>query len=113
MALSRTSLKASRQHRVRRKLRQVSDRPRLSVFRSNQEIYVQIIDDAQGKTVVAASSKGMTGTKTEQAVKVGELIAKAAKSKNITAVYFDRGHYKYHGRVKALAEAARSAGLIL
>lgn len=85
---------------------------RLSVYRSNSDIYAQIIDDAKGLTLVSAnSSKIKEGNKTEQAAKVGEALAKAALEKKIDVVYFDRNYYRFHGRVKALAEAARAAGL--
>ncbi len=103
-----------RTKRVRRRLKQVANRPRLTVFRSNQHIWVQIIDDQEAKTLVAASSKNLSnfkGTKTEQAAEVGKLIAQRALAKKIKQVYFDRGSYRFHGRIKALAEAARQQGL--
>ncbi|MFY9344269.1 MAG: 50S ribosomal protein L18 [Planctomycetota bacterium] len=105
-------------HSVREKLRQVGGRPRLSVFRSLANISVQIIDDLRGQTLAAASSlekdvrtatKGMR--KTDVATKIGALVAERAKRAGVTAVCFDRGAYKYHGRIKALADAARAAGL--
>ena len=101
-----------RKLRVRNRVRNAG-RPRLSVFRSLQHIYAQIIDDTQGITLAAASSKalGLSGNKTEVAKKVGQAIAEAAKAKGITQVVFDRGSYKYHGRVKALADGAREGGL--
>ena len=84
----------------------------MSVFRSNKGIYVQVIDDLAGTTLVAASSKGLEGgTKTEVAAKVGAAIAKKALEKGITTVVFDRNGYLFHGRVKSLADAAREAGL--
>lgn len=91
-------------------------RLRLSVFRSNRHIYAQIIDDAKGKTLVAFSDKNLlkkrgTETKTQAAVLVGEALAKKARAKKISEVVFDRGGYKYHGRIKALAEGARKEGL--
>jgi len=93
-------------------------RPRLSVFRSGKNIYVQVIDDVQGKTLASASTldKGLRDSvkglkKTDAAVKVGELIAQRAKDAGVTKVAFDRGPYKYHGRVRALADAARGGGL--
>ncbi len=101
-----------RKTRVRSKTLGSTDRPRLTVFRSGQHIYAQIIDDSQGITLVAANSlklKQPANLKTAQAV--GTVIAKAAQKKKITQVVFDRGSYKYHGRVKALAEAARKNGL--
>ncbi len=98
--------------RIRGKISGTVQRPRLSVFRSNKAIYVQVIDDLAGNTLVAASSKGIAeGTKTEIAAKVGEEIAKKAREKGITEVVFDRNGYLFHGRVKSLADAARKAGL--
>ena len=108
-----------RKARTRFKIRKMkSHRPRLSVFRSGRHIYAQVINDTDGKTLVAASSleagikKDVTnGCNTEAAEVVGKLIAERAKSAGVTDVIFDRGGYKYHGRVKALAEAAREGGL--
>ncbi|MDE7402150.1 MAG: 50S ribosomal protein L18 [Muribaculaceae bacterium] len=98
--------------RIRGKISGTAQRPRMSVFRSNKAIYVQVIDDLNGCTLVSASSKGMAeGTKTDIAAKVGEEIAKKAAENGITEVVFDRNGYLYHGRVKSLAEAARKAGL--
>jgi len=98
--------------RTRGKISGTAQRPRMSVFRSNKAIYVQVIDDLAGNTLVAASSKGIAeGTKTEIAAKVGEEIAKKAQEKGITEVVFDRNGYLFHGRVKSLADAARKAGL--
>jgi len=109
--------------RIRRKLRGTSERPRLAVFRSVAHIYAQVIDDTQGRTLVAASSvvkggKPAKGAKTRStggtvaaAKAIGKLVAERAKEKGIKSVVFDRGGYRYHGRVKALAEAARAAGL--
>ena len=98
--------------RIRGKISGTPERPRMSVFRSNKGIYVQIIDDIAGNTLVAASSKGLEGgTKTEVAAKVGADIAKKALDKGITQVVFDRNGYLFHGRVKSLADAAREAGL--
>ena len=95
-------------YRVRNKISGTTERPRMSVFRSNKQIYVQIIND----TLVAASSLGMeTMPKKEQAAKVGELIAKKALEAGITTVVFDRNGYLYHGRVKEVADAARNGGL--
>lgn len=100
-------------NRVRRKVNGTSERPRLSVYRSNKAIYCQVIDDIQGHTLAAASSReeSITGSKTEAAVAVGKLIAQKAIAAGITSVVFDRGGYLYHGRVKALAEGAREGGL--
>ncbi|MDE6557247.1 MAG: 50S ribosomal protein L18, partial [Duncaniella sp.] len=96
----------------RGKISGTAARPRMSVFRSNKQIYVQRIADLAGKTIVAASSKGIEeGTKTEIAAKVGEAIAKKAQEAGVTEVVFDRNGYLFHGRVKSLADAARAAGL--
>lgn len=105
--------KLRRLRRVRAKLAENIGIPRLSIFRSNQHIWVQIIDDKHGKTLVSTSSKLLKtkGTKTEIAAKVGTQIAILAADKKVNKVRFDRGVYKYHGRVKALAEAARTSGL--
>ena len=104
-----------RHKRVRGKISGTPERPRLNVFRSNTNIYAQIIDDVTGKTLVAASSleKGFegSGSNCEAAKKVGEAIAERARAKGIETVVFDRGGYLYHGRVKALAEGAREGGL--
>jgi len=100
-------------HRIRRRISGTADRPRMTVFRSNKQIYVQLIDDLSGTTLAAASSLGMTEKmpKKEQAAKVGELIAKKAQEAGITSVVFDRNGYLYHGRVKEVADAARNGGL--
>src|SRR5205085_1093397 len=99
----------------RRKLTGTSERPRLAVFRSLKHIYVQVIDDASGKTIVAASSRekdaSAKGANAAAAKAVGVLIAKKAKDKGVTRVVFDRGGYPYHGNIKALADAARENGL--
>jgi large subunit ribosomal protein L18 len=110
--MSKLSSADRRKFRVRNAVK-ASGRLRLSVFRSLKHIYAQIIDDSKGVTLAAASSKalGLSGNKTEVARKVGEAIARAAKEKGITQVVFDRGAYKYHGRVKALADGAREGGL--
>jgi large subunit ribosomal protein L18 len=108
-----------RQQRVRWAIRQKAvDRPRLSVFRSSMHIYAQIIDDANGTTVAAASTldkelkgKLKTGANLDAAKEVGKLIASRAVAKGVKTVAFDRGGYKYHGRIKALADAAREGGL--
>ena len=99
-------------YRVRNKVSGVAERPRMSVFRSNKQIYVQIINDQTGRTLAAASSLGLEAMpKKEQAAKVGEMIAKKAIEAGITAVVFDRNGYIYHGRVKEVADAARNGGL--
>ena len=98
--------------RIRGKISGNAARPRMTVFRSNKQIYVQLIDDLAGKTLVATSSKGIEeGTKTEIAAKVGEKIAQKALEAGITEVVFDRNGYLFHGRIKSLADAARTAGL--
>lgn len=96
---------------IRKKVKGTSQKPRLSVFRSNKAISVQVIDDLNGHTMCSASSTGLSGNKTEQAKAVGQKIAEVAKAAGIEGVVFDRGGYLYHGRVKALAEGAREAGL--
>jgi large subunit ribosomal protein L18 len=108
-----------RAERIRRQIRKVAgDRPRLSVYRSSKNIYVQVIDDANGHTLAAASTLDKdlkaslkTCADTDAAAAVGKLVAERAKKAGVTAVVFDRGPYIYHGRVKALAEAAREGGL--
>ncbi len=116
--INRREARIRRHRRVRKKVNGTSDRPRLNVFRSLSEIQVQLIDDQAMHTLVAASSndheirKSVTGkTKTEKSEMVGKLLAERALAKGIKQVVFDRGGYKYIGRVKALAEAAREAGL--
>ena len=110
--------RTNRAHRVRKRVRGTGERPRLSVFRSNKHIYAQIIDDVDGKTLVACSTaeKAVCGPEdnggsAELAVKVGKTLAGRAIEKGIKQVCFDRGSYRYHGRVAALADAAREAGL--
>jgi large subunit ribosomal protein L18 len=107
-----------RHYRVRRKVSGTPDKPRLNIFRSATHIYAQVIDDHAGHTLAAASdtdkdlaSKGEGKSKTERAALVGAAIAERAKAAGVSLVVFDRGGYKYHGRVKALADAARKAGL--
>lgn len=98
--------------RIRGKISGTAARPRMTVFRSNKQIYVQLIDDLAGSTLVSASSKGIEeGTKCEIAAKVGEAVAKKAIEAGITEVVFDRNGYLFHGRVKSLADAARNGGL--
>ena len=114
--VNRNDVRLARHARVRNKVSGTTEVPRLNVFRSNSNIFAQIIDDSEGKTLVSASSidKELSlenGGNVEAAKKVGELIAKRAKKAKITKVVFDRGGYLYHGRVKALAEAARENGL--
>jgi large subunit ribosomal protein L18 len=117
MSLTKLERRIRIKHRIRKRLSGVAERPRMSVYRSNKEIYVQLVDDVQGKTVLAASSKekdiaekkGIT--KIDQAKLVGKLIAEKAAANGISQVVFDRNGYLYHGRVKSLAEAARENGL--
>ncbi len=98
--------------RIRGKISGTAERPRMSVFRSNKQIYVQLVDDKAGKTIAAASSKGIEeGTKSEIAAKVGKAIAEKALAAGLTQVVFDRNGYLFHGRVKSLADAAREGGL--
>ncbi len=98
--------------RIRKKVNGTADCPRMSVFRSNKQIYVQIINDLTGQTLCSASSLGMeTMPKITQAEKVGEIVAQKAQEAGITTVVFDRNGYLYHGRVKAIADAARKGGL--
>jgi large subunit ribosomal protein L18 len=115
MALSTRNSTVRRAARVRQRLKKVgAGRPRLSVFRSAKNIYAQVIDDARGVTLAHASTleeKGQKGADKDAAARVGALIAKRALDKGVTVVVFDRGGYLYHGRVKALADAAREAGL--
>lgn len=114
-----TTPRAARERRhlrLRKKVNGSTERPRLAVFRSLQHIYAQVIDDVTGQTVAAASTldgtlKSSGGVKSEQARRVGALIGERAKAAGITQVVFDRGGNRYHGRVKALADAAREAGL--
>ena len=98
--------------RIRGRVSGTAERPRMSVFRSNKQIYVQLIDDVAGTTLVAASSKGIEGgTKSEIAAKVGQLVAQKALEANIQTVVFDRNGFLFHGRVKSLADGARQGGL--
>lgn len=101
-----------RRNRVRAKISGTAQRPRLSVYRSLQHISAQLIDDTSGKTLVAVMDTKLKGTKTEKAAAVGKAIAEQAKAKGLSEIVFDRGGKIYHGRVKALAEAAREEGLV-
>jgi len=99
-------------YRIRKSVNGTAERPRLSVFRSNKQIYAQIINDLTGQTLAAASSLGLEKMpKKEQAAKVGEMVAEKAQAAGITSVVFDRNGYLYHGRVKELADGARKGGL--
>ncbi len=118
MATKSRLARARRQARIRSKISGTAERPRLNVFRSLNNIFAQVIDDTQGHTLVSASTidKGLQAeldgkTKTEQAKLVGKAIADRSRAAGIETVVFDRGGYRYHGRVKALAEAAREGGL--
>jgi large subunit ribosomal protein L18 len=112
--LSVREARIRRHRRVRGKVLGTAERPRLVVFRSNRGIEAQVVDDLEGKTLAAASwlqLKGAKGSKTDQAAEVGKLLAQNAKKAGVETVVFDRGGYLYHGRVKALADAARQGGL--
>ncbi|MBM3231042.1 50S ribosomal protein L18 [Candidatus Peregrinibacteria bacterium] len=112
MRLTKSLHRLRRKKKIRSKVNGSSDRPRLSVFRSNLQITAQIIDDSAGKTLVFASTKELKSKPTmDGAKKLGVALAKKAKEKKIDSVVFDRNAYKYHGRVKALADAAREGGL--
>lgn len=114
MSLTKTERRQRIKFRIRKIVSGTASQPRLAVFRSNKEIYAQIIDDVNGVTLVAASSrdKGVSkGTKIETAIAVGKLVAEKALQVGISSISFDRGGYLYHGRVKSLAEGAREAGL--
>ncbi len=116
MAITKLERRKTIKRRIRVVVSGTADRPRLSVFRSNKQIYVQLIDDTQGVTLVAAGSAdksiiGKEGNKSEKAAMVGNLIAEKALAAGITEVVFDRGGNLYHGRIKKLADAARKGGL--
>ena len=115
MGTKKTFARSRVKRRVRGKIQGTAERPRLSVFRSNKQIYAQVIDDLTGQTLAAAGSLGGTetpaGPKLEQASAVGKMIAEKAKAAGIESVVFDRNGYLYHGRIKTLAEAAREGGL--
>ena len=118
VAKERQLLRARRKRRVRGKVSGTADRPRLTVFRSNKNIYAQLIDDVQGRTLLSASTRDKAlageiafGGNVASAAKVGQALATRAVDAGIKKVVFDRNGYKYHGRVKSLADAARSAGL--
>ncbi|MCM3757760.1 50S ribosomal protein L18 [Sporosarcina aquimarina] len=112
----KNAVRRKRHARVRTKINGTAERPRLNVYRSNKHIYAQLIDDANGVTLASASTMDKefsadSSSNADAAVKVGELIAKKGAEKNVKVVVFDRGGYLYHGRVKALADAARENGL--
>ena len=113
---SRGAARRKRHDRIRLRLEGTESRPRLAVFRSNSHIYAQVIDDASGRTLAAASTlekelRGSKSTKTEEAAVIGRLVAERAKTAGVERVVFDRAGFRYHGRIKSLAEAAREAGL--
>ena len=113
---SRGAARRKRHDRIRLRLEGTESRPRLAVFRSNIHIYAQVIDDGTGKTLAAASTvekelRGSKTTKTEEAAVVGKLVAQRAKTAGVERVVFDRAGFRYHGRIKSLADAARAAGL--
>ena len=113
---SRAIVRVAIHRRIRRKVRGSSERPRLAVYRSLNHIYAQVVDDLNGQTIVAASTtekdlRGATGGNVEAARRIGKAIAERALEKGINSVVFDRGGYLYHGRIKALTDAARAAGL--
>jgi len=115
-ASSRTSARQKRHSRLRLRVAGSPQRPRLAVFRSINQIYAQVIDDASGHTLVSASSleaslRGAGGTKTERARQVGELLGERARAAGVERVVFDRAGFKYHGRIRSLAEGARESGL--
>ena len=116
MALTKNERRLRIKSRIRKVVSGTESRPRLAVFRSNKEIYAQIVDDVTGKTISAASSRdkdisSAKGTKSEIATLVGKAIAEKALKAGVETISFDRGGYQYHGRVKSLAEGAREAGL--
>jgi large subunit ribosomal protein L18 len=116
IAKARREGRIRRHRRIRKKVHGTAERPRLAVYRSNKHISVQVIDDDAGRTVASASTieadlRGASGGTVAAAAKVGELVAERAKAAGVTAVVFDRGGFAYHGRVAAIADAARNAGL--
>jgi large subunit ribosomal protein L18 len=117
MKSTKSQKRISRHNRVRAKIKGVASRPRVAVYKSNKFTYAQVIDDATGKTIISISDivakkgKATKGTKTEKAGMNGKALAEALKKKGIDTVVFDRGGFKYHGRVKALAESLREAGI--
>jgi large subunit ribosomal protein L18 len=116
MALSKTEKREKIKLRIRKRIKGTAGRPRISVFRSNKQIYVQAVDDVHGVTLASASSRekeiaAVTGKKSDLAALVGKRLAEVCKEKGIESVIFDRGGYQYHGRVKSLADGAREGGL--
>jgi large subunit ribosomal protein L18 len=118
MSLTKSEHRIRRHRRVRKKVTGTAERPRLAVFRSNKHIYVQAIDDLAGRTVASASTmeadlRSSAGSTVEAAKKVGKLVGERTKAAGVTTVVFDRGGFKYHGRIAAVADGAREAGLEL
>lgn len=118
MAASKNNLRLRRKKRIRKKVTGTQERPRLTIFRSLQHLFAQVINDAENRVVVAVSTQGKANqamyegmSKTEQAKKVGMMLAEKCKAKGVNAVVFDRNGYQYHGRVLAVAEGAREGGL--
>lgn len=113
MALTKVQKRIRIKRRVRGKISGSAELPRLTVYKSNKEIYAQLVDDVTGKTLASASSRALdvTGSKSDISVAVGKAIAEKAKEAGISAVVFDRNGFVYHGRIKALADGAREAGL--
>ncbi len=114
--VTRTAARRKRQQRIRLTVNGSTQRPRLSVFRSLGQIYAQVIDDSTGRTLAAASSletglRGAAGTKSDLARRVGTLVAERARAAGVSTVVFDRAGFRYHGRIRALADAARESGL--
>ncbi|MCC7195271.1 MAG: 50S ribosomal protein L18 [Gemmatimonadaceae bacterium] len=108
---TRAGLRQRRHHRVRAKVTGTADRPRLVVFRSEKHIYAQLVDDAARRTLFSVTDNGLAGKKAEKSAAVGKLVAEKAKAAGISKVVFDRAGYRYHGRVKAVADGAREGGL--
>ena len=108
---SRAGLRERRHLRVRAKVAGTAERPRLVVFRSDKHIYAQLVDDVAQRTLMTVSSTGLKGKKSEKSAAVGKTVAEKAKAAGITKVVFDRAGYRYHGRVKAVADGAREGGL--
>ncbi len=113
MAIPRTrsGLRTRRHFRVRKKVNGTGERPRLVIYRSLKHIYAQLVDDVSMRTLMTVTDQGLEGKRTEKSAEVGKRIAQKAKDAGITMVVFDRGGYKYHGRVKAVADGAREGGL--
>ena len=113
MKISKKQGRLRRHARVRAKISGTADMPRVSVYRSNAHIYVQVIDDTTSKTILGKISKAMTGTKSERAMEIGKIVGKELLAKGIKKALFDRGGYKYHGRVQNVAAGLRDSGLTI